>query len=76
MSITSPRRPSEVGQSTPEPTHLMRSRPELLIVRSEVGADRTAPGAAGRPTLSWTLSADLRLVCAWLLERQSLSALE
>ena len=67
MSITSPRRPSDVGQSTPGPIHRMRARPELLVVRSEVGADRTDPGADGRPTLSGTLSADGRLVCAWSL---------
>ena len=74
MIITSPRPPADIGQSTPEPNHLMRSRPELLIVRSELGADRTAPGADGRPTLSLTLSADGRLVCAWWLEQPAQSS--
>jgi hypothetical protein len=74
MNITSPRRPSDVGQSTPEPIDLIRSRPELLIVRSEVGAERTTTGAAGRPSLSWTLGPDGLLVCAWSLERPAQSS--
>jgi hypothetical protein len=74
MSITSPRRPSDIRQSTREPTHRMRSRPERLIERSELGAERTAPGADARPTLRWTLDADGRLVCAWQLERPAQSS--
>ena len=74
MSTTSPCRPSDVGRRTPEPIHPYALAARAPDRRSEVGADRTAPGADGRPILSWTLSADGRLVCAWSLERPARSS--
>jgi hypothetical protein len=37
----------------------------LYAIRNQAVRNRTAPGPDERPTLSWTLSADGRLVCAW-----------